>query len=58
MDTAAIAAYKRAGFRVIGERRNSGYWLGQSVNETLMDAVPEDFPGPSVVRRFVEPAPL
>ena len=55
-NTGAITAYERAGFRKIGERRNSGYWLGQPANETLMDAVPDDFPGPSVVRRIVEPA--
>lgn len=53
-NTAAIGAYKRAGFKVIGERRSSGYWLGQRVNETLMDALPEDFPGPSRVRQMVE----
>ena len=50
-----------AGFRRIGERRDSGYWLGRRVNETLMDAIPADFPGPSAVRRLVEtpgsPAP-
>ncbi|OXM43121.1 GNAT family N-acetyltransferase [Amycolatopsis alba] len=51
----AIAAYERAGFRIIGEKRNSGYWLGQPTNETLMDAVPEDFTGPSVVRQLIEP---
>ncbi|ACU40121.1 GNAT family N-acetyltransferase [Actinosynnema mirum] len=53
-NTGAIAAYERAGFRRIGERRDSGFWLGRRVSETLMDAVPEDFPGPSVVRGFVE----
>ncbi|MBE1531814.1 GNAT family N-acetyltransferase [Actinomadura algeriensis] len=50
----AISAYERAGFRRIGERRDSGYWLGQRVNETLMDAVPADFRGPSAVRHLVE----
>lgn len=49
-NTAAIRAYEKAGFRTIGERRNSGYWLGQRVNEVLMDAIPEDFPGPSIVK--------
>jgi diamine N-acetyltransferase len=52
----AIAAYERAGFKMIGEKRNSGYWLGQPANETLMDAVPEDFTGPSSVHRLVDPA--
>jgi RimJ/RimL family protein N-acetyltransferase len=55
-NTAAIRAYEKAGFRKIGERRQSGYWLGQPANETLMDAIPADFPGPSVVRHIVEPA--
>lgn len=50
---AAIHAYEKAGFRKIGERRQSGYWLGQRVNEVLMDAIPEDFPGPSVVKSIV-----
>ncbi|MFV2172554.1 GNAT family N-acetyltransferase [Actinomadura sp. LOL_016] len=50
----AIAAYERAGFRRIGERRDSGYWLGRRVNETLMDAIPADFPSPSAVRQLIE----
>ncbi|WP_207394108.1 GNAT family N-acetyltransferase [Actinomadura formosensis] len=53
-NTRAIASYERAGFRKTGERRNSGYWLGRRVNEVLMDAIPEDFPGPSVVQQNVE----
>lgn len=52
-NTRAISAYEKAGFRKSGERRNSGYWLGQRVNEVLMDAIPEDFPGPSAVRNLV-----
>jgi RimJ/RimL family protein N-acetyltransferase len=52
----AIKAYQTAGFKVIGERRNSGYWLGQPANETLMDALPEDFPGPSAVQQLMQPA--
>nr|BFF02961.1 GNAT family protein [Streptoalloteichus tenebrarius] len=55
-NTTAIKAYERAGFRRIGERRNSGYWLGQRVNEVLMDAVPDDFPGPSAVKDLLRPA--
>ncbi|MGW4127267.1 hypothetical protein [Amycolatopsis japonica] len=43
-------------FRLIGEKRNSGYWLGRPANETLMDAVPEGFAGPSAVRLLIEPA--
>ena len=52
----AVKAYEKAGFRTIGERRRSGLWLGQRVNEVLMDAIPEDFPGPSVVKHIAEPA--
>lgn len=48
----AITAYQRAGFKIIGERRQSGYWLGQPANETLMDAIPKEFPGPSIVAEF------
>ncbi|APU15583.1 GNAT family N-acetyltransferase [Actinoalloteichus fjordicus] len=55
-NTAAIRAYEKAGFRTIGERRQSGYWLGEPANETLMDAIPADFPGTSAVRHIVEPA--
>ncbi|MGW7575281.1 GNAT family N-acetyltransferase [Streptomyces sp. NPDC054765] len=46
---AGIAAYEKAGFRPSGRLRQSGYWLGQPVDELLMDALPEDFPGPSAV---------
>ena len=53
----AIVAYEKAGFRKIGERRNWGYWLGERVNEVLMDALPEDFVGPSEVKRRFEQAP-
>ena len=54
-DVASIAAYGNAGFRRIGERRQSGYWLGRRVNEVLMDAIPEDFTfaGPSSVKRII-----
>ncbi|GAA4223597.1 hypothetical protein GCM10022254_01040 [Actinomadura meridiana] len=55
-NTAAIRAYEKAGFRRIGERRQSGYWFGQPADETLMDAIPADFRGPSAVRRAVEPS--
>lgn len=54
-NTGAVTAYERAGFRRIGERRNSGYWLTQRCNEVLMDAIPEDFPGPSAIRPLIEP---
>lgn len=48
----AIAAYEKAGFRRAGKRRNSGFWLGDRVDEVLMDAVPAEFPGPSLVKQM------
>lgn len=51
----ARRAYEKAGFRVCGTRRRAGLWLGERVDEVLMDAVPEDFPGPSAVRQRVDP---
>jgi diamine N-acetyltransferase len=48
----AIKAYEKAGFRRIGERRQSGYWLGEPANELFMDAILADFPGPSVVKKI------
>ncbi|GHJ39884.1 GNAT family N-acetyltransferase [Streptomyces sp. TS71-3] len=46
---AGIVAYEKAGFRQAGRLRKAGYWLGRSVDELLMDALPEDFAGPSRV---------
>ncbi len=48
-NAAGIAAYEKAGFRPSGRLRQSGYWLGEPVDELLMDALPEDFPGSSAV---------
>ncbi len=48
-NTAGIRAYEKAGFRRSGRLRQSGYWLGRPADEILMDALPEDFPGPSTV---------
>ncbi|OLT30823.1 GNAT family N-acetyltransferase [Nocardiopsis sp. CNR-923] len=53
-NTAGVTAYEKAGFKHAGRLRQSGYWLGQPVDELLMDAVPEDFPGPSVVTSTVQ----
>lgn len=53
-NTSAIKAYEKAGFRRIGTRRHSGHWLGQVCNEVLMDAVPEDFSGPSAITPLAE----
>ncbi len=47
---AGVTAYEKAGFRHVGRLRQSGYWLGQPVDELLMDALPADLPGPSAVR--------
>ncbi|MBZ6173359.1 GNAT family N-acetyltransferase [Streptomyces olivaceus] len=49
-NVAGIKAYEKAGFRPAGRLRQSGYWLGEPVDELLMDALPADFPGPSAVR--------
>jgi len=46
-NTPGIRAYTTAGFKPAGRLRQSGYWLGQSCDELIMDAVPEDYPGPS-----------
>ncbi|WP_435109545.1 GNAT family N-acetyltransferase [Nocardiopsis synnemataformans] len=51
-NTGAIRAYEKAGFTRQGVRRRSGQWLGQRVNEVLMDAVPEEFEGPSRVKQM------
>lgn len=39
-NTPAVRAYRRAGFSVVGTRRNSGIWNGERCNELLMDAIP------------------
>ncbi|GHJ34466.1 GNAT family N-acetyltransferase [Streptomyces sp. TS71-3] len=44
-----LAAYEKAGFREVGRLRQSGYWMGKPVDEIIMDALPEDFPGQSAV---------
>ncbi|MFI9204340.1 GNAT family N-acetyltransferase [Streptomyces sp. NPDC053048] len=46
---AGITAFEKAGFRPTGRFRKSGHWLGQHVDEVLMDALIEDFPGPSAM---------
>ncbi len=48
-NTAAIRAYEGAGFKPAGRLRRSGYWLGAECDEIIMDTLPDDFPGPSVV---------
>lgn len=48
-NTAGIRAYEKAGFHEAGRLRKSGFWLGQPVDELMMDVLPEDFTGPSSV---------
>ncbi|MFJ5675529.1 GNAT family N-acetyltransferase [Streptomyces sp. NPDC093097] len=50
---AGITAYEKAGFHPAGRLRRSGFWLGQRADELIMDALPEDFPGPSAVSTVV-----
>lgn len=50
-NAAGIRAYEQAGFKIIGRRRDSGYWLGEVVDNILMDAIPSDFPGPSIIKQ-------
>jgi diamine N-acetyltransferase len=50
-NAAGIRAYEKAGFKMMGRRRQSGYWLGQVVDHVFMDAIPADFPGPSVLQQ-------
>ncbi|MFF6793229.1 GNAT family N-acetyltransferase [Streptomyces filamentosus] len=52
-NSAAVAAYERAGFRHAGRLRESGYWLGEVCDEVLMDALSADFTGPSAVRALL-----
>lgn len=56
-NTAGIRAYQKAGFKPAGRLRNSGYWLGQRVDELIMDAVPADFTSPSAVRTTLDTKP-
>ncbi|MGH9650546.1 MAG: GNAT family N-acetyltransferase, partial [Terriglobales bacterium] len=49
-NAAAIRAYPGAGFQHAGRLRQAGYWLGEPCDEIIMDALREDFPGPSRIR--------
>ncbi|MBT2382179.1 GNAT family N-acetyltransferase [Streptomyces sp. ISL-11] len=46
---AGLAAFGKAGFQLAGRLRKSGFWLGQRVDVLLMDALSEEFPGPSAM---------
>jgi diamine N-acetyltransferase len=48
-NTAGIRAYEGAGFKQVGRMRKAGYWLGAECDEIMMDAVSDEFPGPSVL---------
>ncbi|MFD4832657.1 GNAT family N-acetyltransferase [Streptomyces uncialis] len=50
---AGIRAYEKAGFRTVGALRQAGYWLGKVCDEIVMDAVADDFTGPSVITPLV-----
>jgi diamine N-acetyltransferase len=52
---AGIRAYESAGFKKSGRLRSSGFWLGSPCDEILMDALPEDYSGTSVVKELAEP---
>ncbi|MGH3851964.1 MAG: GNAT family N-acetyltransferase [Pseudonocardiaceae bacterium] len=52
-NTAGIRAYEEAGFTPVGRLRRSGYWLGAECDEIIMDALRDEFPGPSAVRQLV-----
>lgn len=36
-----------------GKLREAGYWLGQVCDEVLMDALAQDFTGPSAVQALL-----
>ena len=48
-NTAGTRAYTRAGFKSAGRLRQAGYWLGEPCDELIMDALREDYPGPSAL---------
>jgi diamine N-acetyltransferase len=50
----SVRALESAGFTVVGRLRRAGYWLGDECDELLMDAVREEFVGPSRVAEIVE----
>jgi diamine N-acetyltransferase len=52
-NAAGIRAYEKAGFKIIGTRRQSSWWLGQPADEVLMDALPGDYTGPRLVEAQV-----
>jgi diamine N-acetyltransferase len=53
----AIRAYERAGFRMIGRRRDALVSFGRRCDEVLMDAVASEFEGSVLVPREMSPQP-
>jgi RimJ/RimL family protein N-acetyltransferase len=50
-NAAGIRAYEKAGFRLVGRRRDAVLSGGRRVDELLMDAVPADFTGSVLAHR-------
>ncbi|MFJ8629057.1 GNAT family N-acetyltransferase [Kitasatospora sp. NPDC093550] len=48
-NTAAIRAYRKAGFQDAGRVRQAGFWNGQPCDELVMDALPHDLKGLSLI---------
>lgn len=53
-NAAGVRAHQGAGFKPVGRLRRSGYWLGAVCDEIIMDALAEEFLGPSAVAAAVE----
>ena len=53
-NVAAVRAYERAGFRVIGRRRDAVRVLGRRWDSLLMDATAEDFDSPRLAKLLPE----
>jgi len=51
----AIAAYKKAGFKTIGARRQAVQYAGQKYDEIYMDILAEEFTSPYVAKFFPKP---
>ncbi|MEW1757379.1 GNAT family protein [Streptomyces cyaneofuscatus] len=54
----ARAIYRACGFREAGRLRSAGVWLGARCDEEVMDMVPADFVGPSMVSRYINSSPI
>ncbi|MFE3374556.1 GNAT family N-acetyltransferase [Streptomyces anulatus] len=54
----ARAIYRDTGFREVGRLRSAGMWLGARCDEVVMDMVPADFVGPSMVSSYINSSPI